>query len=68
MTSMSEAEPPLELPTGSGLYRALVVPFDEPIQPPHLDAGHRFGWIDVHFPRAEVALNVDTTAMTRSAT
>jgi hypothetical protein len=47
-------EPPPELPTGSGLFRALLVPFDEPIQPPHADAGHRFSWTDVHLPGGTV--------------
>jgi hypothetical protein len=54
-------KPPEDLPTGRGIFRALVVPFDEPIEPPHRDSGHRFQWATVRVPAdlEKVSMNLD---------
>jgi hypothetical protein len=54
-------EPPKDLPSGPTILRALVVPFDEAILPPHKDAGHRFQWATVRAPAdpEKVSMNLD---------
>jgi hypothetical protein len=59
--TVAALNPPEDLPRGPEILRALVCPFNEPIQPPHKDAGHRFRWQDVRLPvnPEAVALNTD---------